>query len=507
MSALTESVQPSFVQRQSVKGATYNVAVSAVTILLGFARSVLLMRLLPPDAFGYVSLATFFMVFLAQLTAFGMDRALIQRRSPAGETYSTHFVLRVLLAVVILLLVLLMSPVLRRVYADQVVIIDILLILMLANVFSASFATPGAVLRRDLRFGALALMNLLSSVAMTVSAPLLAYLGAGLWSLVVEQVIGQVVRWIGFWVVVRPWRLSLRFDWGEARSLLQFGSHAFSADVMGMLLDRFDDFWAGTALGMTALGHYTRAYEIAQYPERVLATPITNVFFPTYAALQDQPRELAQSFFRSSSFLVRTGFVLAAVMLVVIPEATLLLFGVGWLPIVPIFRLMVVYVILDPLYINLSYLIIGMGHPAVLSRTRLLQLALFMVAVPAFSHLWGVYGIALAADIMILSGVLSLLIYAYRRVQFSLLDILGWPLVALAAATVAGAGLIYGVAWKGLWLPFIVKGAGVFVAYGLVLGVAERRKMREYRDWIERVFRSVLRAGKEGHPLAGEQKP
>jgi lipopolysaccharide exporter len=502
-----ESVPASFVLRQSIRGATYNVAVSVVTILLGFVRSVLLMRLLPPDAFGYVSLASFFMVFLSQLTAFGMDRALIQRRWPTRETFSTHFVLRVLLAVTIFLFVLLISPVLRRIYADRGVLVDVLLILMLANVLASSFSTPGAVLRREMRFGALALMNLFASVAMTVSAPLLALLGAGLWSLVVEQVVGHVIRWVGFWVVLRPWRCSLRFDRGEARTLLQFGSHALSADVMGMLLDRFDDFWAGTALGMTTLGHYSRAYEIAQYPERVLATPITNVFFPTYAALQDQPRELAQAFARSSSFLVRVGFLMSVALLVTIPEITLLLFGADWLPIVPIFRLMVVYVVLDPLYINLSYLTTGMGHPAVLSRTRLLQLALFVVAVPALAHLWGVYGIALAADLMIVSGVLALLVFVYRRLQFSLLDVAGWPLVALVVSSAVGAGLIYAVNWKGLWWALIVKGIGVFAAYAVILGIAERRKVREYKDWVADVLGSVLRSGKDGRPLAGGREP
>jgi PST family polysaccharide transporter len=487
---LAESIQSSFVQQQSIKGAMYNVAVSAITILLGFVRSVLLMRLVSPDAFGYVSLALFFMVFLTQFSAFGMDRALVQRRSPTKETFSTHFVLRTLLAVAVLVVGLLASPLLRLVYSDQVVVVDVLLILLLANVLVASFSTPGAILRRDLRFGALALLNLFSSVAMTVSAPLLAYWGAGLWSLVVEQVIGYVIRWIGFWVVLRPWRFSLRFDWGEARSLLQFGSHALLADVMGFLLDRFDDFWAGTALGATSLGHYSRAYEIAQYPERVLATPITSVFFPTYAALQDKKRELTQAFFRSSSFLVRAGFLMAVVLLVVIPEATLVLFGVAWLPIVPILRLMVVYVILDPLYINLSYLAIGMGRPEVLSRTRLLQLVLFVVTVPAFAYLWGVHGIAVAANLMISCGVLALLGFAYRRLHFSLLEMLGWPLVALAASFAAGVGLIYGVAWQRLWSALIVKGMGVAATYVVVLGVAERRTIGEYGGWILRALRS-----------------
>jgi O-antigen/teichoic acid export membrane protein len=481
-----ESLQPSFVLARSAKGAMYNVAVSAVTILLGFVRSVFLMRLLSPDEFGFVSLALFFVTFLAPFSTLGIDIALVQCRSPHEATYSTHFVLRLLLAAMILLFGFVVSPLLRRVYADEV--INVLIVLLAANVLAASFSTPGIILRRELRFPAIAVLNLLSSVAMTVSAPLLAYLGAGVWSLVVEQVAGYMVRWLGLWLVIRPWRLSLHFDLDETKYLTKFGLHVLSSQISGILLDRFDDFWAGTVLGATALGYYSRAYEIAQYPERVLATPITSVFFPTYAALQDRKRELTQAFFRSSGFLVRVGFLMAIVMLAVIPEITLVLFGKAWLPIVSIFRLMTIYVVLDPLYVNLSYLVIGLGRPDILSRTRLLQVALFVVSVPLFASLWDVQGIAVAANLMILSGVFILLASSRRVLEFSLVRLLGWPVVALIVASAVGVALVYWLAGEGLWISMILKTICVSAAYVLVLGSAERHILREYGEWMLRAL-------------------
>jgi O-antigen/teichoic acid export membrane protein len=182
------------------------------------------------------------------------------------------------------------------------------------------------------------------------------------------------------------------------------------------------------------------------------------------------------------------GFLMAAVLLVVIPEATLLLFGEVWLPIVPIFRLMAIYVVLDPLYINLSYLALGLGHPEALSRTRLLQLGLFAIAVPALACLWGVRGIAVAADLMILCGVLALLRFACRHLRFSLGEMMTWPLVALAVSGAVGAGLTYGVAWKGPWPALVVMGTSVAVVYGLVLCVTEWQAVRKDGEWVLRAF-------------------
>jgi PST family polysaccharide transporter len=358
--------------------------------------------------------------------------------------------------------------------------VDVFLVLLALNVLVASFSTPGAILRREMRFGVMAVLNLAASLAMTITAPLLAYLGAGLWSLVAEAAVGPIVRWIGLWGFVRPWRPSLRFDWGEAKSALKFGRQILSANVLGILLDRFDDFWTGTALGSTALGYYSRAYEMAQYPERVLATPITSVFFSTYAALQKDREELSKAFFRSSSFLVRIGLLMAVVLLGAAPEITLILFGEVWLPIVPVFRLMLVYVMLDPIYVNLSYLVIGVGQPRLLTRVRLIQVALFAVAVIVFAQLWDINGVALAANLMILSGTLFLLAYSRRFVSFSLSRLFLWPLIATAVSSVVGYLLIQGTQWTGLWTTLILKALCISGTYILVIYLTERHIIREY---------------------------
>ncbi|MFL7792308.1 MAG: oligosaccharide flippase family protein [Anaerolineae bacterium] len=469
---------------KSAKGSVYSIAVSAITILLGFVRSVLLMRLLEPDMFGVVSLAVFFATFLSPFCTLGIDSAVIQHPNPGKETLSTHFVLRLLLALIILPVGGGGGLILRRVYADQVVVVDVFLVLLTVNIIMALFSTPSAILRRDLRFGEIALLNLLASIAMTVTALTLAYLGAGLWSLVAEQLISPIVRLIVIWSFFRPWRFSLRFSRSEAISLVRFGRHVFSANLLGILLDRFDDFWAGTAFGPTSLGYYSRAYEIAQYPERVLATPITNVFFSAYAALQSDARALSKAFFRSSGFLVRAGFLVTAVFGIAIPEITVVLFGKNWLPVVPIFRLMLIYVMLDPLYANLSYLLVGVGHPELLNRVRLIQVLVFIASVIGLAYLWEIQGIAVAADLMMLCGVILLMVYGRRFVRYSLSRMLLIPLIAGVAAVGAGIGVSLVSEQVGIWQMLIFKLLSVSSVYALIVYVAERRIILEYGSEI-----------------------
>jgi O-antigen/teichoic acid export membrane protein len=186
---------------------------------------------------------------------------------------------------------------------------------------------------------------------------------------------------------------------------------------------------------------------------------------------------------------VRLGFLVGVVLLTVIPEATLVLLNELWLPIVPVFRLMTVYVVLAPLYRNLSYLVTGVGRPEVLVRVRLGQVVLFVIAVVALAQVWGIEGIAIAADVTVLAGVTALWVYAARHIRLDPARVLGWPLCALLAASAAGVVLSTVVAWPSLWLALILKAFGVSSAYVLVLLVAEGHTLLKHGAWLWRVVR------------------
>jgi O-antigen/teichoic acid export membrane protein len=175
---------------------------------------------------------------------------------------------------------------------------------------------------------------------------------------------------------------------------------------------------------------------------------------------------------------------MAVVLLATAPEVTLILFGEIWLPIVPVFRLMLVYILLNPIYVNLSYLIIGVGRPDGLTRVRFMQVALFVVAVVVFAYLWNINGVAMAANLMMLSGTLALLIYSRRFVSFSLSRMFLWPTVATAASVATGFLLVQGVQWTSLWWTLILKSISISGVYILILYLTERHIIFEYSSQI-----------------------
>jgi PST family polysaccharide transporter len=221
-----------------------------------------------------------------------------------------------------------------------------------------------------------------------------------------------------------------------ARYLLDFGYRTFLGSLVSQALDYIDNLWTGQFLGETALGYYSRAYTFSSYPRKVLANPINSVASGTYAELKDNPKQLSQAFFRANALLVRTGFMMAGLLALVAPEFIYLVIGKQWLPMLDAFRLMLLFTLLDPIRSTLASLYIAVGRPEKVLWARLAQLGVLTSGLFIFGKLWGISGVAIAVNLMILIGIIILLWQARTYVQFSVLRLFGAPALALIVGMV-----------------------------------------------------------------------
>ena len=269
----------------------------------------------------------------------------------------------------------------------------------------------------------------------------------------------------------------MRWFWG-------YGRNIWVSTNFDVLLDRFDDFWVGTAMGSESLGIYSRAYEFAGYPRRVIAVPILSVFFPTFARLQDDRTRLSRAFFRAMSLMVRAGCWFTLVFVLTAPEFIRIFLGERWLVMQVTFQLMVVYTLFDPLLVGVENLLMATGHPRIIARTRWLQALVFIPAVIGLGAVASIEGVALAADLMVLLGVVPLFLYSRRVVDYSARRLWLWPLVGMAVT--GGATLALGAVWAAwpVWLAFAGKGLFVTLLFGGILWLMEREQLRTGRDMI-----------------------
>lgn len=476
--------------KRTVHSAAYNVTSSLGQTAIQFGRSIILARLLGPDSFGIYAFAGSWVIATRAFSAFGLGDAFLHRaRESEGEiALRVHFTLSLGFSAAWAVALASLGP---WIVPDSMPAQTLwaLWILIAAQFVDQLTATARAMLIRRVVFRRIALTNLSTTIAATIVAIALAWQGFGVWSLVATDVVGAVILLIGYYTYRPVWRPRLGWSRDIARYFVDFGRRSFLANVLLQALDRVDDLWTGTFLGETPLGFYSRAYRFATYPRSILASPLNSVAAGTYAELKEQPKRLSQAFFRANSFLVRSGFLLAGLLALVAPEFIRLVLGPKWLPMLTAFRLMLVFTLLDPIKVTVASLFVAVGYPEKTVRARLVQLVVLVIGLFALGPRWGIEGVALAVDAMLVVGIALLLWQAKAHVHFSLLRLFGVPSIALVVGMVAGRAAIMLPGILGSpWRTGSVKTAVFLVTYvGLVL-LLERRQIPMLRDIVKQLL-------------------
>jgi len=477
---------------QAISGSFYSISASFITWTLGAIRLVLLTRLLLPAEVGVFVQAMIFITLAARIYSFGLNMAVIHRQDESTALLSTFFTLRVALVAGTLGVLAMLSPAIGRWYSHMPMLTAVLLALVAAEVIQGLNSVQMAILEKNLAFRRIAIANVAGSVAMTIVAPLMAWQGMGVWALVGEQASGHVARFLVIWTGPTAWRA--RFGWHGplARWLMRFGGSVWMGGNLNYLLDRFDDFWIGITLGAQPLGYYGRAYEFARYSRRVVGNPILSVFRPTYARLQDDRKRLSRAFFRATSVIIRVGGLFSLVFILTAPQFIPLILGEQWLPMLLTFQLLIIYTFLDPVAISASNLLNATGYPNTVLRIRAAQVVLFIPLVIYASSNFGIEGVAVAADIMVLFGAILLFHQTRRIVDYSQRALWLWPIIAgLATGAVV---LILAPAWQSLspWVVLVGKVLLITVLYVGILWLTEREQLRSGWQMVWGILRPRL---------------
>jgi O-antigen/teichoic acid export membrane protein len=315
--------------------------------------------------------------------------------------------------------------------------------------------------------------------------------GITLWALLATDVIGAVIGWVMLYLWRPVWRPRLTWDRQVGGYLLRFGSRSFAAIVLQEALDKVDDLWTRGFLGTNDMGYYSRAYTFATYPRTILGQPVSAVASGTYAELKGQRRRLSQAFFRVNALLIRTGFFFGGILAVAAPEFILLVLGAKWLPMLDAFRLMLIYTLLDPIKLTIASVIGTSGAPEKVVRARFIQFLVLIAGLVTLGPRFGIAGVAVAVNLMLVIGILFLLWEARRFVDFSWLRLFAVPTLALLVGLLAAklALNLPGVLQSG-WTSAAAKVAAFSILYAAILLALERENVTMLLETFRQLYPS-----------------
>jgi PST family polysaccharide transporter len=302
------------------------------------------------------------------------------------------------------------------------------------------------VLQKELEFRKRFICQLVRTIAYAVTALVLAFAGAGVWSLIAGFAAGHVANGIAL-LVLTPYRVRWAYDRPAAREVVREGRGFVLQDGMDFAQQNADYLIIGRVLGAHQLGYYTMSFRQAELPHYAVADPVNRVTFPSFARMRERGEDVG------SAYLVALGMVALAVL----PLGAILsgaarpfvetFFGDKWLPMIGVLAVLGVWGAIRPLEVTVGWMLNAMGHAAAVGRVALLLFALLVPAIVLAAHQGGIEGVGWVmlghAGVALL--VLTALVHRRAGVTFARQWRVLAPLLAAAglawliARSVAGA--------------------------------------------------------------------
>jgi PST family polysaccharide transporter len=315
-------------KRDSARGVAWNVAQNLLARLLALIVVAILGRLIDKSAFGVIALGLVINSFAELVINQGFGEFITQSPDLTEEHLDTAFWLNALVGVVSTAVMALGATQVSSWFADDS-IAPIVRWLSLSLVLRSIVVVPTGLLVRDLKFRSISLRGLVASAVSGVAAIVAALLGCGIWSLVIQTLVGDAVGALVLWRAV-DWRPKFRWSRPCGKQLLSFGAPVFGAVLLAMVSRRLDTFIVGAALNMAMLGVYAMAQRTYQILLQVINKSMTEVAFSAFARLSATPDERRDAFYKVVELTAVICFPVYFGVAIVAAPLTTLLFGSSW---------------------------------------------------------------------------------------------------------------------------------------------------------------------------------
>ena len=309
--------------------------------VLTVARGVILARFLVPADFGMFNLANVVIGSVVMLGDLGGATFIVYHSENVDAYFPTAFWINLCTATILGSGVAATSPLVARFYGRPQ-LVPILCVLAVALWLQAATCVHRNLLRRDLRFRTLALVDSVGALAMFVSAVILAWRGFGVWSFVLSTVATNAFSLI-LLLRVFPRLPAWEFSRDAIRAMLPFSGWYVGYAVVWQIMFNVDNLMVGKLLGMEALGIYSVAYSYATMPVTFISSTLATVVFAELPRLYKVPDQFWSTFRQASVLLSGLVCPIAAALFASAPDLIPLLFGPRWTGAVFPFQVIAVY--------------------------------------------------------------------------------------------------------------------------------------------------------------------
>lgn len=345
---------------RALSGSFVTIAAQGVQFVLMLGSTMILARLLSPRDFGLVAMVTTIIGFLRIFNEAGLSTATVQHESITHTQVSNLFWTNIALGGAVTVLLAALSPILAWFYREPR-LVTITLALCVTFLLTSSAVQHLALLKRQMRFRAIAVIQMSATGVGAVVGVVMAWLKSGYWSLVGMQLATPSIALLLAWSFSR-WRPQWPKRDRATRPLLRFGAHLTASSFLWSLARGLDSLLIGRVYGPAPLGLYSRGAALLMRPIEQFVPTLGAVLVPTLSRVQVNPERYRRVVLQIYDIIVVATFLATGLLLALSRPLTLLVLGQKWENAAPIFAGFTLVALYYPIGDVASWLLTSQGR-------------------------------------------------------------------------------------------------------------------------------------------------
>lgn len=308
------------------------------TMFIHFISGIILARLLTPYDYGCIGMLAIFMVLAESFIEGGFGSALIQKKQPTQEDYSTVFWWNLGVALLMYVILFMCAPAISRFY-EIPLLCDVLRVQGLVLFIYAFNIVQRNQLRKKLDFKILSIVTIITSATALVVTIFMAYKGFGVWALVAQNMIAGAIPAFVFWFFVK-WRPIWIFSRKSFKELFSFGIYMFLTHLINRFCSKLGRLMIGKVYSPVTLGYYSKAAGTEELASRSISSIMTQVTYPLYVQVQGDLVAMKNMIRRLTMTLSYITFPMMFILMLCAKPIFVLLYSDRWLQSVPYFQVL-----------------------------------------------------------------------------------------------------------------------------------------------------------------------
>ena len=309
-------------------------------LLANFATVAAVSRILTPAEIGVSVIGTAIVGVALAMREFASASFLIQRAELSRDDVRGAFAVMLVLTLATAAVITLLAPRLAAAYGEPA-LVPYFRVICACLVLDLVYLQVVSMLRRDMAFGKLALVNIALAATGAATTVALALLGFSFMSFAWAWLAGSAVAG-ALALALRPDFWMFRPSFRDWRGMAAFGGYNGGTALIYKVFDQVPYLLLGRLVSMDAAALFSRSLLICQLPDRLLLGGALSVALPAFAAHARQGQSLKAPYLKSIGLVTALAWPAHVVLAVLAYPLVDIVLGQQWHGVAPLVQVVAV---------------------------------------------------------------------------------------------------------------------------------------------------------------------